>query len=153
MPRLMSFGKTVPQLRHGTKDVTRRDGWTFLEVDDLVEGIEWSPRVGPRWACADVEPCGWTGTTAPLYEAGIFIDCPGCGRKAIYRRPRRLGFFRIVSIRRERLGEITPDDVLREGFPDLTPAEFIAFYCAPGRPDPDREVTRIEFRRIEAEAD
>lgn len=145
----MSFAKTVLQLLDGTKDVTRRDGWAFLKAGDVLEAIEWSPRVGPRWACGDVEPCGWLGTTAPLYERGILIDCPGCGRKAIYRRPRRGGLLRVLSVRREPLGEITQDDVRREGFPDLTPEEFIALYCAPGPPEPHRIVTRIEFKKEE----
>jgi hypothetical protein len=56
-----------------------------------------------------------------------------------------IGSIRIVSVRRERLGDITPPDCVREGFPDLSPAEFVAMY---GRPA-DHVVTRIEFVHLD----
>lgn len=155
MPRLMSFSKTIRQIREGTKTVTRRDGWRFLKVGDAVEGIEWSAWVGGRWAC---ENCGWNGTQ-PKFQIGkteYITKCAGCGAGDGYlvrRLPQRLGLFRVVSVRRERLGDITQDDVAREGFPDLTPAEFVELYCSPKSPDPDREVTRIEFCPVGASED
>ena len=54
--------------------------------------------------------------------------------------------FRVLNTRRERLGDITPEDVAREGFPGETPAMFIARY---GKP-PDHMVTRIEFEHLPA---
>lgn len=52
----------------------------------------------------------------------------------------------VVSVRRERLDTITPADVTAEGFPDLTAAEFVEFFCASHRGiGPDDEVTRIEW--------
>lgn len=66
---------------------------------------------------------------------------------ATERKPlRRLGVIRVVSVSRERLGDITPEEVAREGLPGMDPESFVELYCAPGKPDPDREVTRIEFR-------
>jgi hypothetical protein len=145
VPRLMSFAKTVRQFRDGTKTVTRRDGWEFLFPGDVVEGVEWSPRAGWRWCCAT---CEWRG---PYRFEPVPDRCPECESDPVfYRRPLRLGPIRVVSTRRERLGAVTPEEVAREGFPDLTPEEFIALYCAPGRPDPERMVTRIEFEHIEA---
>lgn len=58
------------------------------------------------------------------------------------------GVIELVSVRRERLDAITQEDVVREGFPEMTPAEFVEFYCKanPGT-KADSEVARIEFRR------
>ena len=40
MPRNMSFSLTTPQVRAGTKDVTRRLGWWFLKSGDIVNAVE-----------------------------------------------------------------------------------------------------------------
>lgn len=60
----------------------------------------------------------------------------------------RLGEITVLSVRREPLDAITLDDVRREGFPGMTPEQFIAFFCK-GHAGcrPDSIVTRIEFRR------
>lgn len=50
----------------------------------------------------------------------------------------------LVDVRRESLGAITEQDVLAEGFGDLTPAEFIEMFGKPA----DFVVTRIEFRHL-----
>lgn len=53
----------------------------------------------------------------------------------------------VVSVRRERLDAITKQDVDLEGFPEMTPAEFIEFFCRSHNGcTPDTEVTRIEWR-------
>lgn len=57
----------------------------------------------------------------------------------------RLGPVRVVSVRREQLNLIDQEDCNREGFPDLTPAQFIAFFCQFNGCAPDALVTRIEF--------
>lgn len=62
---------------------------------------------------------------------------------------RVLGLRRVVSVRRERLGAITPAEVEREGFLQLSPSGFVELYCAPKPPDPDRMVTRIELALVE----
>lgn len=75
------------------------------------------------------------------------------------------GPIRVVSVRRERLGAITRADVVREGFPSMTVAEFIEMFgrshrireITAGRKHlrmtrpcgPDDEVTRIEFAYVE----
>lgn len=61
---------------------------------------------------------------------------------------KRLGPIRVVSVRRERLDAITQEDVVREGFPDWTPAQFVEFLCSKGGAKPDTIVNRIEFERI-----
>ncbi len=59
-----------------------------------------------------------------------------------------LGEIEVVSVRREPLSAITPADVVAEGFPHWTPAEFVKFFCRFAKCTPDTEVTRIEFRTI-----
>ena len=46
MPRLMSFAATVEQVRNRTKTVTRRNGWTFLRVGDILTAVDRNPRCG-----------------------------------------------------------------------------------------------------------
>jgi len=60
-----------------------------------------------------------------------------------------LGMIRVTDVRRERLDAITADDVRREGFPKMSPAEFVTFFCG-GHTGvkPSSIITRIEFERI-----
>lgn len=60
-----------------------------------------------------------------------------------------LGPSEVISARREPLNAITQEDVIREGFPDMTPVQFVEMYCRGMRCKPETEVTRIEFRRVE----
>ena len=41
----------------------------------------------------------------------------------------RIAAVEVVSVRRESLDAITAADVAAEGFPQMTQAEFIAFFC------------------------
>ena len=63
---------------------------------------------------------------------------------------KRLGEIEVIEARLEPLIEIFnyPDDCCREGFPELTPGQFIRFYCKHNGCHADQEITRIEFRRI-----
>lgn len=65
----------------------------------------------------------------------------------------RVAEVEVVSVRREPLNTITAEDVAREGFPDMTPAEFVAFFCEHMRCKRDTWVTRIEFRYLDAVAE
>jgi hypothetical protein len=58
----------------------------------------------------------------------------------------------IVSVRRERVDAITADDVAREGFPDWTAAQFVAFFCDGHRCKPSDVCTRIEYRYLDEAA-
>lgn len=60
-----------------------------------------------------------------------------------------LGEIEIVSVRREAVADITQADVIKEGFPDMTPDEFVEFYCKANRVAPLELCTRIEFRYVE----
>ena len=67
-------------------------------------------------------------------------------------RPRALlaggRLIEVVSAVRQPLESITPEDVACEGFPDMTPAEFVAMYRKHGDKSSDGMVTRIEFRYV-----
>lgn len=66
-------------------------------------------------------------------------------------RAKKLGEIEVVSVRQEPLNAITAEEVAAEGFPEWTPAEFVAFFCGFARCAPDAEVMRIEFRRVQHE--
>ncbi|MGV9838027.1 hypothetical protein ACWDUL_28035 [Nocardia niigatensis] len=55
----------------------------------------------------------------------------------------------VLAVGRERLGAITPDEVVAEGFPEMTPAQFVEFFCGSHRGcTPDSTVTRIQWRYL-----
>jgi len=55
----------------------------------------------------------------------------------------------VIAVRRERLDLITPDEVTAEGFPQMTPAEFVDFFCDSHKGCGHvSEVTRIEWRYL-----
>jgi hypothetical protein len=75
-------------------------------------------------------------------------------RKVMGRRPgeplERIAAVTVVSVRREPLNAITAADVTAEGFPQMTPAEFVAFFCTTHRGcAPGTEITRIEWAYLE----
>ncbi|WP_280507126.1 hypothetical protein [Nocardia flavorosea] len=60
----------------------------------------------------------------------------------------------VLTVGRERLDEITPDEVLAEGFPDMNPAQFVRFFCDSHKGcTPESTVTRIEWRYLEPEGE
>ncbi len=62
----------------------------------------------------------------------------------------RITAVEVTAVHRERLDAITAADVAAEGFPQLTPAEFVSFFCGPHRGcGPGTEVTRIEWRYLD----
>lgn len=78
-------------------------------------------------------------------------------RKVMGRKPgeplERIVDVEVVSVRRERLDDITPGDIIREGF--ATPAgyaadreRFMALFRSGMHAGPDTEVTRIEWRYV-----
>lgn len=59
-----------------------------------------------------------------------------------------LGTIEVVSAWQEPLNRITPEDVVREGFPGLSVWDFITMFCTHMKCMPEAEVTRIEFRKV-----
>lgn len=65
-------------------------------------------------------------------------------------RVRKLAVIRVVDIRRERLDAITGEDVVREGFPKLSPRSFVLMFCDTHRKCMSiTPVTRIEFEYVD----
>lgn len=58
----------------------------------------------------------------------------------------RLGQIEVVSVRSEPLNAITQEDVIREGFPEWTPEQFVQMIMKHHNVKPDVTVNRIEFR-------
>lgn len=56
---------------------------------------------------------------------------------------------RCLSNRREPVSAITQEDVVREGFPRWTPAEFVNFFCRGNKCSPDQIINRIKFEHLE----
>lgn len=118
--RNISFALTTPQFKARTKTVTRRMGWLNLKAGDQLMGV----------------------------EKGMGLK-PG---EAI----KRLGAIRVTSVRREPLNTMVinqvygADECEWEGFPDLTPSQFVDFFCASHKGcEPHSVVTRIEFEYME----
>jgi hypothetical protein len=65
----------------------------------------------------------------------------------------KFGRIQVVDVRIEPLNAITNRDCISEGFPNLTPAEFVSFFCKHMKCAPDIKVTRIEFKYLEGQAE
>jgi len=67
---------------------------------------------------------------------------------------KRLALIRVLHIDVERLDTIVKrkeqDEVVKEGFPDWTPEEFVDFFCAANVCEYSTPVRRIEFEYVEA---
>jgi hypothetical protein len=59
-----------------------------------------------------------------------------------------LGTLLVTGVTREELGVISQADVVREGFPEMTPEEFVAMFCKHMGGKPNQIVTRIEFEKV-----
>lgn len=125
MPRLMSVALTADAVIARRKTVTRRLGWRELEPGDRLT------------LCRKVQGRRRRdGTLEPL---------------------ERLAEVGVVSVRREPLKDITPEDVTREGFSAVdgvggwaAVVAFVEFFIEHMRCTPDTEVTRIEWRYLDA---
>lgn len=115
----ISFMLTIPQFKDGSKTVTRRDGWLYLRAGEMLCAVEKSQGI----------------------KKGEVL--------------KRMGAIRIKSVTREPLRRMTdePDygreECRREGFPNLTSAEFVAMFCSTHKSvSPETIITRIEFEKI-----
>lgn len=118
--RNISFSLTTEQVVAGTKTVTRRVGWRHLKPGDLLQPVK---------KCMGLKP----------------------GEKI---EPLR-GPLRVVSVRRESLWQMWLDpeygaeECKREGFPHMTPLDFVDMFCASHKGcNRGSEVTRIEFEYV-----
>jgi len=117
--RLMAFTTTTKQFCNRTKTVTRRLGWHDLQAGEILCGIE-----------------------------------KGQGLKK-GEHVKRLGQIQVVSTHWEPLCRMTDDleygfqETVLEGFPELSPKQFVSFFCLADRCTPDVTVNRIEFKYID----
>lgn len=63
----------------------------------------------------------------------------------------RIAVVELTNVFPVELGTITPADVAREGFPEMSPFEFVEMFCRQMRCTPETIVTRIEWRYLAPE--
>ena len=73
------------------------------------------------------------------------VKCQGIKRG---QKQEHLTEIEFVDVRREPLDAITPEDCAAEGFPDMSPDDFVAMFCDHMMHRPDWPVTRIEFKYV-----
>lgn len=121
MPRNISFALTTEQIRNKTKTVTRRLGWKFLKPGDVLNACV---------KCMGLKP-------------GEQIE--------------RLGQIRVRSVRYESLALMRDVknygnlEASREGFPEMTGADFVEMFCRHMGGTPEQIVTRIAFEYCEVQ--
>lgn len=117
MPKNISFAMTTPQFIDGSKDVTRRTNWRDLKPGVILCGVEKGMGLKP-------------------------------GEKV-----KRLGLIEVVSVKFEPLQALLDDpeygaiEMVREGFPTTPAHKFVEMLCKHYKCTPDKEFTRIEFKR------
>ena len=129
--RNISFTSTIPQFRAKTKHVTRRgnaDGptWKNLRPGDQLMACEKCQGLGKGGKIVRLGPIIILGVdTEPLND--------------IVRRPTR-------AVNPCSLQPVWwADETTLEGFPVMTPKQFVDMFCDMNNCDPEIEVTRILF--------
>lgn len=115
----MSFSITTQQYRDHIKTVTRRLGWWHVKPGDICNGVE----------------------KAMGLKKGEKMNV--------------LGQHQFLSARPEPLRRMTDDleygqrEVVLEGFPDLTPAQFVEMFCRTHKGcTPDTAINRLEYKYL-----
>lgn len=62
---------------------------------------------------------------------------------------RILAVIKLKDIRREPIYNVSKEDCIREGFPYMTPDDFVQMFCIHMKCQPTTIITRIEFEYIE----
>jgi len=65
----------------------------------------------------------------------------------------RLGQIRVISTAWEPLRNITYEECVREGFPDMAPEDFVTFFCEHNNCAPNTYVNRIAFEYCKPKCD
>lgn len=120
MPRNISFALTTEQVRNRTKTVTRRLGWKDLKPGTLLQPV----------------------VKAQGIPKGGKVEKIG-------------GLIRVTGVSQEPLDGLNHPlhetafwEVRREGFPEMTPAQFVAFFARTHNCDRSVFVTRIAFEYL-----
>jgi hypothetical protein len=118
--RNISVALTEDQVLAREKDVTRRMGWAKLQAGTLLQPVR-------------------KGQGLKKGETATKVGGP----------------VRVLSVSREPLRKLLDDqayglsEVVREGFPGLTPQQFVTFFMASHDCLLDAVVTRIEFEYVD----
>ena len=121
MARNMSFMLTVEQYKARTKTVTRRNGWKFAQVGDVVNGCEKCQGLKKGEKIVKLGKHQWTDLRwEPLRR---MIDDPAYGAR----------------------------EVVLEGFPEMTPQQFVDMYCRHNSCTPETMVHRMQFEYVGGE--
>jgi hypothetical protein len=114
--RNMSFALTKRQYRERSKTVTRRTGWSKIKPGDFFAGVEKGQGLKKG---ESVVVMGYNKCECARWEPlRRMIDDPEYGRR----------------------------EVIREGFPEMTPDQFVKFFCETHKGcTPETLVNRIEF--------
>jgi len=117
----MSFFLTTKQFMDYEKDTTRRLGWANLKPGTEYTAVLKSQGLKHGEKITKLDTCICiSNTTEPVDE--------------IIRRPYRDGNPR--------------SEMEREGFPHFTAQDFVTFFCKHMKVLPDKEIHRIEFKRL-----
>lgn len=113
----ISFALTTSQIQEQSKDVTRRVGWLRLKAGAALQPV---------------------------------VKCMGLKKGEAIQKIG--GAVQVISVRREPLRAMLDDlsygrsECIREGFPNLTPQEFVSMFCKTHKGClPETAITRIEF--------
>jgi hypothetical protein len=88
---------------------------------------------------------GWWNLSPGDEVMGV-VKCQGLGKGG---KVETLGPIRIISVDRQPLRDITWQDCKKEGFPEMTPVDFVAMFMRVHKlTDIDTIVNRIEFEYI-----
>lgn len=72
--------------------------------------------------------------------------CQGLGKGG---KIKKLKAIRLTEVYTVPLNAITQDEVIREGFPNMTPDEFVAFFCKSHKGcQPDTRITVLRFEYV-----
>lgn len=136
MPRLISFSKTKRPIQEGTKDITRRLGWDFLEP---------AVQLWPVHKCMGFQkgdgpirlrekPIVVTDTRKELLNSLLSYKLPITSYHTHH--PDLLFYSEAEAW----------NDVEREGFPGKSPEWFVTMFCELNKCEQDTLVNRIVFR-------
>lgn len=128
--RNMSFSKTIQAFKEERKDVTRRLGWKYLKPGDHFMAVERGQGLKKGEKVVRMGECICISNDDEPLNGIIISPIRGysAGPGILYVEP----------------------EVVREGFPGLTPEGFVEMFCKLNKCTPETPVQRIEFRRIKS---
>jgi hypothetical protein len=121
----MSYRLTKKQFLDGSKDVTRRTGWLNLKEGEHYSAVEKSQGLKKG------EKVNYLGQCICISNTAERLD-------EIIKRPYRNDQNKMYLY----------PETMREGFPQLSPVEFVDMFCKEMKCHPSTIVQRIVFKRL-----